>query len=215
MNEKDISYFVRELKFGENEFKIIQRCVGDVSCVVWDSAIVACHYFARLQSFWKGKKVLELGAGTGVCSILLASLGANVVATDLSEGIELLERNIQENCEAITRNEGFIKAEILDWNAPCDKPLSFDVVVMIDVIYYLKALEGLLGIVLRLGAATIICCYEIRDIGEPKIAQEGFFEMISPFFNICPVSDKELDDVYKSPDIKVVRLVRKDVIFPL
>lgn len=63
-------------------------------------------------------------------------------------------------------------------------------------------------------AATIICCYEVRDIGEPKIAQEGFFEMISPFFNICPVSDKELDDVYKSPDIKIVRLVRKDVIFP-
>lgn len=59
MNEEDASYFVRELKFGENEFKISQRCVGDVSCVVWDSAIVACHYFARLQSFWKGKKVVK------------------------------------------------------------------------------------------------------------------------------------------------------------
>lgn len=83
-------------------------------------------------------QVLELGAGTGVCSILLASLGADVVATDLSEGIKLLKRNIRENCEAIARNGGFIKAEILDWNVPCDKPLSFDIVVMVDVIYYLR-----------------------------------------------------------------------------
>lgn len=55
----------------------------------------------------------------------------------------------------------------------------------------------------------IICCYEIRDLGEPKIAQKQFFEIISPFFNICKVAENDLDDVYKSPDIKVLRLVRK------
>ncbi|EJW84861.1 hypothetical protein WUBG_04228 [Wuchereria bancrofti] len=203
------SHFVRELKFGKNEFKISQRYIGYVSCVVWDSAIVACHYFVRYQSFWKGKKVLELGAGTGVCSILLGALGANVVATDLLEGIKLLERNIEENWEVITRNEGFVKAEILDWNDPCDKSLSFDVIVMIDVIYYLRALEGLVRLILQSEALTIICCYEVRDIGEPKIAQERFFKMISPFFSICSVADEDLDDVYRSPDIKVLRLVRK------
>uniref|UniRef100_A0A0R3RG02 Methyltransferase like 21D n=1 Tax=Elaeophora elaphi TaxID=1147741 RepID=A0A0R3RG02_9BILA len=187
--------------------KIIQRCIGDVSCVVWDSAIVACHYFVRYQSFWKRKKILELGAGTGVCSILLAALGADVVATDLAEGIKLLELNIRENWKVITRNEGSVKAEILDWNNPYDKPLSFDVLVMIDVIYYLAVKSDLNNTDNFL--VTIICCYEVRDIGEPKIAQERFFEMISPFFSICPVADKELDDVYKSPDIKVLRLVRK------
>lgn len=73
-----------------------------------------------------------------MCSILLAALGADVVATDLSEGIRLLEQNIRENWEVITRNEGSVKAEILDWNDPCDKPLSFDVIIMIDIIYYLR-----------------------------------------------------------------------------
>lgn len=73
-----------------------------------------------------------------MCSILLAALGADVVATDLSEGIKLLEYNIQENCEVITKNEGSVKAEILDWNDPYHKSFSFDVVIMIDVIYYLK-----------------------------------------------------------------------------
>ncbi|VDO71529.1 unnamed protein product [Onchocerca flexuosa] len=142
-------HFMRELKFGENEFKIRQECIGHVSCVVWDSAIVACHYFVRYQSFWKRKKVLELGAGTGVCSIVLAALGADVLATDLSEGIALLDRNIRENWKVITRNEGSVKAEILDWNDSYDKPLSFDVIIMIDVIYYLRIVVLLLPLKLK------------------------------------------------------------------
>ncbi|MCP9260566.1 hypothetical protein DINM_003556 [Dirofilaria immitis] len=176
MNDEDILYFMRELTFGENKFKISQKYIGEVSCVVWDSAIVACHYFARHQPFWRGKKVLELGAGTGVCSIVLAALGANVVATDLSEGIELLNRNIRGNWEVIVRNKGSVKAEILDWDGRCDKSLSFDVIIMIDVIYYLKPLQGLVELLLRSETTAIICCYEVRDIGEPKIAQKRFLK---------------------------------------
>uniref|UniRef100_A0A915PXM7 Peptidase M1 leukotriene A4 hydrolase/aminopeptidase C-terminal domain-containing protein n=1 Tax=Setaria digitata TaxID=48799 RepID=A0A915PXM7_9BILA len=193
INKDDILYYVRELKFGKKKLKINQGYIGDVGCVVWDSAIVACHYFARLQSFWKKKKVLELGAGTGLCSILLAALGADVVATDLPERINLLKRNIRENREVITGNEGFIEAKILDWNDPCNKPLSFDIVVMVDTIYYLKALDGLVRTMLRLEGSTIICCYEVRDIGEPEVAQHQFFKMISPYFTVCPVNDEELD----------------------
>lgn len=85
-------------------------------------------------------KVLELGAGAGLCSIVLAALGANVVATDLAEGMKLLKRNIRENLEVVARNEGSVKAKILDWNSPSIESISFDVIVMIDVIYYLKVM---------------------------------------------------------------------------
>ncbi|VDN04016.1 unnamed protein product [Thelazia callipaeda] len=207
--DENASHFIRKFNLSSNEVIINQECIGDVGCIVWDSAIVACYYFARKQSFWRGKKILEIGAGTGVCSIVLGVLGANVVATDLSDRIGLIHQNIANNLEAIVLNEGVVKVETLDWNDSCDQLIYYDVVVMIDTIYYLKALDGLLKILLRIKAPTVVCCYEVRDIGEPMIAQQRFFEMISPFFNVALVTDKELDPLYKSSDIKVLTFARR------
>jgi predicted nicotinamide N-methyase len=53
--------------------------------VLWPAAIALAHEVATRPAEFRGKSVLELGAGTGVPGIVAASLGAKVVQTDKNE----------------------------------------------------------------------------------------------------------------------------------
>lgn len=72
--------FVREIeKNNEDIIKIHQLEIGDVGCVVWDAALVLSKYFETADfnhgTLLEGKKVIELGAGTGVVGIMAATFG--------------------------------------------------------------------------------------------------------------------------------------------
>lgn len=53
--------------------------------VLWPSAIALAHEVATREKDFRGRTVLELGAGTGLPGIIAASLGARVVQTDRQE----------------------------------------------------------------------------------------------------------------------------------
>ena len=93
--------FFRELEVGGEIIRIKQLYVGDVGCVVWDAAIVLCkfleneNYFPSVEpddkhevdshsqsqistletTYWTGKRVIDLGSGTGVVGIAAGVLG--------------------------------------------------------------------------------------------------------------------------------------------
>ena len=99
------SSFIRELEIKDKIIRIKQLYVGDVGCVVWDAAIVLCkflennYYFpvpgsgagnmdgsdSHTQiskpestsdpSYWNGKRVIDIGSGTGVVGIAAGVLG--------------------------------------------------------------------------------------------------------------------------------------------
>lgn len=57
-----------------------QQLIGDVSCVVWDAAIVLSKYLQRLtkengENLLAGCHVLELGSGVGCVGLTAATLG--------------------------------------------------------------------------------------------------------------------------------------------
>jgi protein N-lysine methyltransferase METTL21D len=56
-----------------------QNVDGDVSCVVWDAALVLAGYLdcenRRRKEFLKGKRVVELGSGVGCVALTAAALG--------------------------------------------------------------------------------------------------------------------------------------------
>lgn len=61
------------------EIILHQKLEGDVSCVVWDAAIVLGKYLEELYKkdpeFIRGSNVIELGSGLGLVGLVAACLG--------------------------------------------------------------------------------------------------------------------------------------------
>jgi len=96
---------------------------------------------ASTQQPLQGLRVVELGAGLGMCSIACCKLGAQeVVATDGSQGtLELLERNANANLSPSER--AVLSVQRLEWSTEEAQPANpefggpFDVVMLADVAY--------------------------------------------------------------------------------
>ena len=71
--------FEREIECQDGILRIKQVEVGDESCVVWDAALVLAKYLQSRQCCSKerleNRRVIELGAGTGVVGLIAASCG--------------------------------------------------------------------------------------------------------------------------------------------
>ena len=69
---------------------------------VWEAAIAFyCFALSKHAPSFAGKRVLELGAGTGLVGLTLAALGAEVVLTDLPDAMPLLRHNVQHNLTTV------------------------------------------------------------------------------------------------------------------
>uniref|UniRef100_A0A8C0IMS6 Methyltransferase like 21C n=1 Tax=Chelonoidis abingdonii TaxID=106734 RepID=A0A8C0IMS6_CHEAB len=81
--------------FAGHEIKITEatECYG---AIVWPSALVLCHFLETNAKQYSlvDKSVIEIGAGTGLVSIVATLLGAHVTATDLPEVLGNLQYNI-------------------------------------------------------------------------------------------------------------------------
>jgi predicted nicotinamide N-methyase len=91
---------------------------------------------AALAERLDGMRVVELGCGLGVPSLVAAARGAVVTATDWAEeAVELLARNA-------ARNGLRVQAEVRDWRQPW--PEEFDLALAADVLYEQRNVEPLL-----------------------------------------------------------------------
>ncbi|XP_060987180.1 EEF1A lysine methyltransferase 3 isoform X3 [Dama dama] len=58
-----------------------------VAARVWDAALSLCSYFESHNVDFRGKKVIELGAGTGIVGILAALQGADGLVLQIGEDV--------------------------------------------------------------------------------------------------------------------------------
>ena len=80
-----------------------------------------------------GIRVVELGCGLGVPSLVAARRGADVVATDwAADAVALLERNA-------ARNGVVLRAAVWDWREPSAE--RFDLALAADVLYEQRNVE--------------------------------------------------------------------------
>lgn len=95
--------------------------------VLWPAAIALAHEIAARP--WAGKRVLEIGAGTGLPGIVAATLGASVVQTDRQEvALFVSQKNAARN--AVAR----IEHRLADWTTWEDKE-RYDCIIGADVLY--------------------------------------------------------------------------------
>ena len=95
-----------------------------------------------------GLRVVELGCGLGVTSLVAATKGARVTATDWApEAIELLRANAERNGIAL-------RAEVRDWREPWDE--RFDLALAADVLYERRNVEPLLARLRELAPAALV-----------------------------------------------------------
>jgi len=96
---------------------------------LWESARALAEVMAARPELWPGRRVLELGCGLGLPSLVAARLGADVTATDYHpHNGPFFLANAREN-----GLEG-IRYERMDWRRP-HLPGDFDIVLGSDLIY--------------------------------------------------------------------------------
>ena len=85
-----------------------------------------------IVSLLAGKSVLELGAGTGLVSVILSSLCKRVITSDKDTNIlDLIESNLNRN-KHLKNNKCDINCMIIDWNLP--EQIEFEGISGIDFI---------------------------------------------------------------------------------
>lgn len=192
------------------EIKILQDPhSSELGGYLWTSSVLLCFYLeskftidysssivptkkrskVSKDTLKKAFSFIELGAGvTGVPSIALATLGHSVVATDISELVPQLAKNLEindlgENAQAQT-------LEWKNWNGwitQDSNPMHFnaDKIVMADCIYSEASASSLVDTIAYLVKQSpsideVICVSEQRN----EQAQAEFRRLAEPWFEL-------------------------------
>ncbi|MCW8875489.1 MAG: protein N-lysine methyltransferase family protein [Kangiellaceae bacterium] len=96
--------------------------------VIWPSGLVLAHYIFDYQT--ESKRILEVGCGMALSSLLLNKQNADITATDRHPEVEkFLLRNSQLN------KDDDIAFERTDWATGNDKLGKFDLIIGSDLLY--------------------------------------------------------------------------------
>lgn len=96
--------------------------------VIWDSSKVLAHYMSNYEI--EGKRILEVGCGMALSSLMLNERKADITATDYHPEVELfLIENVLLNKG---RDIPFIR---VDWASDDDELGKFDMIIGSDILY--------------------------------------------------------------------------------
>jgi predicted nicotinamide N-methyase len=146
LTHADEAHFLRELR---------DRLPYGVA--LWPAAIALAPEVASRAEAFQGRRVLELGAGTGLPGIVAASLGARVVQSDRHElAMAVCRRNGERN------GVQAIEYRLADWTSWSDTA-GYDWIIGSDILY---------GEVLH---------PHLRRIFETNLARSGRILVADPF----------------------------------
>jgi predicted nicotinamide N-methyase len=134
----------------------------------WAELWPAARALAAALPEVSGLRVVELGCGLGLPSLVAAARGAEVTATDWApDAIALLRENA-------ARNGLTVRAEVRDWREPWDE--RFDLALAADVLYERRNVEPLLARLAELAPRALVGLagrpYEAEFLRRAGVAEE-------------------------------------------
>ncbi|CAK9213219.1 unnamed protein product [Sphagnum troendelagicum] len=186
---------------------------GVTGGVMWDSGVVLAKLLEHSVDVHglqlQGKKCVELGAGCGLVGCVAALLGADVILTDLTDRLRLLQKNVDENVHSLSTC-GSASVRELTWGETLDdevvEPLP-DFVLASDVVYnedvvpeLLKTLQGLTG-----PHTTVLLAGELRN----DAVLECFFTCALVDFVVGRVRESDWHPDFQSSRVAVYVLSRR------
>lgn len=115
----------------EDEHRFLGELKGRVpyGVALWPAAVALAHEVASRAEEFRGRSVLELGAGTGLPGIVAATFGARVVQTDRDElAMSACKRNGARN------RAGEVEHRLADW-AGWEDGNRYDWILGSDILY--------------------------------------------------------------------------------
>ncbi|XP_062958259.1 protein-lysine methyltransferase METTL21C isoform X2 [Cynocephalus volans] len=143
------SYTQERYRFAGKDI-VIQESIESYGAVVWPGATALCQYLEEHteELNLQDAKILEIGAGPGLVSIVATILGAQVTATDLPNVLGNLQYNLLKNTLKCTAHLPEVKelvwGEDLEQNFP-KSTFYYDYVLASDVVYHHYSLDKLLS----------------------------------------------------------------------
>jgi predicted nicotinamide N-methyase len=96
---------------------------------VWPSAVILSR--ALIKENGRGKRLLELGCGTGLVTVASAIAGYDVLATDYyADALLVTKYNVEQNVAGAS-----VRTRVVDWRDWPKRLGRFDRVVAADVLY--------------------------------------------------------------------------------
>ena len=145
--------------------KVVEVLDKDLCIFVYPCALVLSAYLATTQ-FVNNTKVVELGAGTGLPSIICALLGAESVLVTERENEDNALTNLQRTIE-INHVENICKVWPLNWGVLKEDIVPFvDIILGADIFYssedYDKVLTTVACFMCVNTAATFLVTFQDR-----------------------------------------------------
>ncbi|XP_054900912.1 uncharacterized protein LOC129369492 isoform X2 [Poeciliopsis prolifica] len=128
---------------------VIYESIDSFGAMMWPAALALCSFLDNNRDTvdLRGKRVLELGAGTGLVAIVASLLGASVTATDLPEILGNLQANLMRNTRGLCRHTPQVAPLPWGYDLESTYPSSvykYDYVLAADVVYHHDFLDELL-----------------------------------------------------------------------
>ncbi len=192
LNDQQFQLYVPEPQFVQTLYKEQKKINTDTPfpywTQVWPAALAMGKFLLQNPQYIQNKKVLELGAGLGLPSIIASAFALEVCCSDyLPEAVEVIKQSVTYN------KLDNVQCEVLDWT---DLPsaLNPEVLILSDINYNPPQFEILFTVLvhfLKKGSLILLSTPQ-------RLMAKPFIERLLPFciyqeeVVVAPYGEQEL-----------------------
>lgn len=183
------------ITIAKEQFVIRELPSFHIGSFVWDGSLLLNEYLHQNVNQFAGKIILELGAGTGLCSLVASRIAQakKVIISDQAELVPVIQQQVAKN--------GILNATVLelDWfNAMQYEsvPSGLQVIIAADIIYAKETFGVLLQLLQYLFTNNSnLCMYLSYKPRNKEVEREQFFDKLQQVSLVCTM-------VYSKPNVQ-------------